>query len=240
MRMSSKEIYCPVCGRALKITHYDRYEDLSDHVSDPNGIPYLKSGYQCDGQDCYASAINCTWIESGELFIDPPVGVTHSKAIEHIEKLSSSGMEYAIGSFSDNYERGKKKTKELSFQINLYWIKISFEPIQKGGDDFDQYHPNPFKWRLTYWKKDKAGYYVSMIPITRMINYQINTFKRNYDLALSRKNKRTHIEKCLDAMDGIVFSHKDDRLFMKVSSWIIRKFYPGRCEIIRSMAEIKN
>jgi len=244
MRMSSQEIYCPVCGGLLEVTHYDRYEDLSDHVSNPNGVPSLKPGYQCNGDNCYASAINCTWIESGGMFLDNPVGITYSEAYKKVKELSSSGMEYAIGSFSDNYERGKNKIKKLSFRINLYWIKISFEPMEKDGNNHDQYHPNPFKWKLSYWKRvtrgNNKGHYTNLIPITRMISFQIKNFKRNYDLALSRKVKGNYIEKCLKAMEGVVFTEKDERLFMRASSWIIKNFYSGRCEIIRAMAEVEN
>jgi hypothetical protein len=39
--------YCPYCEAELKIGGFSRFQDLGEHVSDPNGEPALKAEYHC-------------------------------------------------------------------------------------------------------------------------------------------------------------------------------------------------
>ena len=74
-----RKIKCPCCDSVLVVTHQERYQDLSEHVSNPNRQPSMKDGYQCPNTDCIANICDVAWIEDGDTVIDPTSGVETTK-----------------------------------------------------------------------------------------------------------------------------------------------------------------
>ena len=128
-----EDLFCPVCKNKLVITHRGRYEDLTEHVSNPNGTPSMKDGYQCTNVDwCVASHLNFTWISDGDCFSNPPEGIGFSEANRRLKKASVSGMEFALNSWNHYYNLGKNKIKERRKEFHLGKYKIAIEPKEKG------------------------------------------------------------------------------------------------------------
>ena len=71
---------CPKCKRKLVITGHSRYQNLIEHVSNPNGLPSNKPEYRCPipmymlyhpefYRKCYPRRI--FWDEFGDVYIPP-------------------------------------------------------------------------------------------------------------------------------------------------------------------------
>ncbi len=60
---------CPKCKRKIVITGYSRYQNLIEHVSNPNGLPNIKPEYRCSRTfiNCYPKRI--FWDEFGDVYI---------------------------------------------------------------------------------------------------------------------------------------------------------------------------
>jgi hypothetical protein len=239
--MEKKSIYCPVCKSKLGVTHRGRYEDLSEHVSDPNGTPSMKDGYQCLNVDwCEASHLNFTWIQDGDCYPKPPEGVSWSEANKRLKEASVSGMEYALNSWNHYYNLGKKKIEDRkkSFRIGKY--RIDIKPKEKGYKypEHKQYMPSTFRWEYQIWKKsENMSGYTSIVPTHRMVLHCIRSFKSSYKSAIynPEKNKNS-IKECMDRINCTQWGTKDDRTYAKISSFLIKIMYPRKCETIRSLA----
>lgn len=231
--MKSK-IKCPCCQKDLEITHRERYEDLGEHVCDPNGTPSLKDGYQCMNKYCIANNLNCSWIEDGDIYIDPPKEISWSVAHRTIEKISVSGMYWALNSWNHYYGLGKKKTEKRTIKINLIKWKINIIPKENGWDYPEEKRYNPSWWRYKFeiWKKAGEHSYVNIIPVHMMVIYCIKKFNRNYKLW--KKNHNDHVLK--ELKDEIYcktsWGEKDDRFYAKISSFLINLLYYRRCRKI--------
>jgi len=239
--MKDKSIYCPVCKSKLEVTHRGRYENLEEHVSNPNGTPSMKAGYQCLNVDwCEASHLNFTWIQDGDCYTNPPEGVSWSEANRRLEKASVSGMMFALNSWNHYYNLGKKKIEErkISFRIGKY--KIVIKPKEKGYKypEHKQYMPSTFRWRYEIWKEaeNRKGCYTSVIPTHRMVLHCIGSFKRSYKSAIYNPEKnKSSIKDCMDRINCTHWGTKDDRTFAKISSFLIRIMYPRKCKKIRNL-----
>ena len=237
--MEKKSIYCPVCKSKLEVTHRDRYEDLSEHVSNPNGTPSMKDGYQCTNVDwCGAALLNFVWIQDGDCYAKPPEGVSWSEANKRLKEASVSGMEYALNSWNHYYNLGKKKIEERkkSFLIGKY--KIEIKPKEKGYKypDHKQYMPSTFRWEYQIWERKRGGLYTSVIPTHRMVLHCIRSFKSSYKSAIYNPDKnKNSIKECMDRINCTQWGTKDDRTFAKISSFLIRIMYYKKCETIRSL-----
>lgn len=240
-----EDLFCPVCKSKLVVTHRDRYEDLSEHVSNPNGTPSMKDGYQCTNVDwCLASNLNFTWISDGDCFTNPSEGVSYTEANRRLKKASVSGMEFALNSWNHYYNLGKNKIKERRKEFHLGKYKIAIEPKEKGYKYplQKQYMPSTFKWRYEIWKKseDSPGCYISIVPTHRMVMHSIRNFNSSYRSAIfNPKANRNSIKDCMDSIRCTKWGSPDDRKFAKISSFLIRILYSEKCKVIIELSNQK-
>lgn len=186
---------CPCCKEELVITHQDRYESLDVHVS--GGRVSLKDGYQCLNDYCVANNVVATWINDGDIFVDPPVGINSSVALAAIKKSSSTGMVYALDSWSNSYNKMLKEKELTKTTIDLHFYKLKLTRKFKSNDDGT--YKKRFAWNLKVWKRDKNGYYVHHMSFLRMFLFVLNDFDKNLPRALL---KRSHeISRCLERVD---------------------------------------
>ena len=101
-----KDLKCPFCKGDLKITHQERYQDLIEHVSQPNAQPSLKDGYECLNVACLAFG-TFNWIEDGDYFSTRPEGFTYREWLSLKKAVSGSENYHAIGSWNYYYQMGK-------------------------------------------------------------------------------------------------------------------------------------
>jgi hypothetical protein len=115
----------------------------------------MKDGYQCMNEYCIANNLRCTWISDGEIFIDPPKGISRTVAHRTIEKSSVSEMYYALDSWMHHYEFGKKEIKKRSKVINAFNYRIEIKPKEKGWKypEDQRYRPSLFRYNFEFWKK---------------------------------------------------------------------------------------
>lgn len=225
----TKELKCPVCERALERTTEGHFQTLSEHVSDPNRTPSLKPGYTCPYKYCAANNLGATWIESGELYMSPPDGIAWTVAHDILKKCSNDNDYHAINSWERYYNLGltavKRKTK--SIRIGRYKIKIIPKTYGYSYSDEKRYMPRRWGWTFEYWKREKntKGSYIGIIPISRMVNFSIREFNRNYKRYKATNDKQMLLNAVEYAL-GYRFGRKDDRLYVKISSFLIKTFYP--------------
>jgi hypothetical protein len=218
-------------------THEGRYEDLSEHVSNPNGTPSMKKAYQCPTEDCVSYKVNASWIEDGEIFIDPPENIGWSEAHRMVESASTTGTYYAIDSWNHHYELGKRAVKAKTIKINLGKWKINIIPREKGWNyPEDQRHqPHPWKRRFEYWKKSSDYGYTNVIPDLRMVRFCIGKFNRNYQEWKETGSDRALKECMNEILCQTSWGTPDDRRYAKISSFIVKYFYAGKSrELIES------
>jgi hypothetical protein len=237
---TNKELQCPICSSTLEITHQERYEDLSDHVCNPNGTPSLKDGYQCPNENCLAHQLHASWISDGGMYIDSSKlapGITWTEAHRTIEQLSQSGMYYALNSWEHHYNVGKAAiaARKKTFKLGNYKLKV--EPREKGYNyPLElQYLPKKFSYRFEWWKKDGDGY-VNIMPTHRMVSYYLREFNVAYkNLMNTDKPKVEDLKKCLGYIDCIHYNYKDDRSFAKISAFLIKTIYPYKVHKVRTL-----
>ena len=221
-----RKIYCPFCKKELVVTHQDRYEDLCEHVSDPNGTPSMKDGYDCLNDECLAFGTH-SWIEDGEYYCKRPEDIPY-REWEELRKSHSGTDEYfAIGSCQYHYHLGKTAIKKASFRINLHWYKFEFEPKEKGWDypEEIQYMPNLWRWKMRIWKKTSEYGYTNLIPFHRMVGFSIRQFKTSYSNWSETGNKHS-LEKAYQYAMGYSWgNHTDERPFAKAAKWIIQNLH---------------
>jgi len=228
------KIKCPCCEKDLEITHKERYEDLSEHVSDPNGIPSIKNGYQCMNEYCIANNLNCSWIEDGEIYINPPEGIKWTVAHRIIERASVSGMYWALNSWNHYYGLGKKKTKKRTIKINLIKWKINIIPKEKGWNypEDERYNPSWWRYKIEIWKKTGDHSYVNLIPVHTMVIFCIKKFNRNYKLWKENHNDHVFKELKNEIYCKTSWGENDDRFYAKVSSFLVNFLYHRKCRKI--------
>jgi hypothetical protein len=224
------KIQCPCCSTELVVTHRGRYEDLTEHVSNPNGKPTLKDGYQCPNEwcVCHPHNINCTWIEDGDLFVSPPLDFKWTVAHQVIKKMSVTGRYYAINSWNDDYEELKELEKIHTRRYNICGLTIKVSKIyyrSKTGKPASNFLP-----KVEYII---GGSYV--IPFWRMTSFQIRRFAHSYSKALEGKER--DLDECYRIANSLpVFGEgKDDRFFSRLSSFLLRTFFPLGCKKINQL-----
>lgn len=238
-KYKENSIYCPVCEQELAVTHQDRYEDLSEHVSNPNGRPSMKDGYQCVNKKCFVSESHYAWILDGDLFVLKDRYKSNKISEIKLKKFSKSGDTWALNSFNHYYHKGKKTVEEKKKTITLGKFKIDIEPKEYGWDYSQEkrYMPKPFSWKFSYWIKTGDHTYQSWIPHHRMILHCIRNFNTSYRAYISNGTKY-NLSECSRLMSGLnYFDTKDERFYSKASSLIIRIIYPGKCSIIKGMVK---
>ena len=221
-----RKLHCPFCKGDLVVTHQDRYQDLSEHVSDPNGTPSMKDGYDCLNEECLAFGTH-TWIEDGDYYSRRPKDITYQEWDELRKSQSGTDEYFAIGSWQYHYHLGKTAIKKASFRINLHWYKFEFEPKEKGLDypEEIQYMPNLWKWKMSIWKKASDYGYTNLIPFHRMVGFAIRQFKAAYRNWSETGSKYSLEEAYRYAMGYSWGNHPDERLYVKTAKWIIQNFH---------------
>jgi len=236
-----KHIKCPCCLNVLEVTHQDRYQDLSEHVSNPNGLPSLKDGYQCPDTECIANKCDVVWIEDGDYFLGKrPDNITRSELINALEKRY--GIADAVDSWNFHYNLGKEAIKKKTRKLNLYWYKFVFSPKEKGWNyEVEERHqPNLWKWRVEIWKRTCDYTYTNVIPFWRMTAFCLRQFKNAY-----QNWKETESKTSLKAAYCTAHSLEewgmspDKRFFSRLAGLIIQVFYPNRVKELNSAIKLK-
>jgi hypothetical protein len=223
-------IKCSCCERVLYVTHQDRYEDLSDHVSSSN--PSMKDGYQCMNDDCIANAFNVTWIHDGEFFIDPPEGICYAVAKNVLEKASKNNVIFALNSWNYHYELGKRTVKKWTWKVSLGKWKFVFIPREKGWDyvEEERYQPALWRWKMEIWKGSSEHGYTNVVPIHKSIKWNIERFNKNY----SDWKESSSLHDFSACEDAILRRHSwgahDDRIEARITSMLIQVIYPNKCK----------
>lgn len=238
--MRNTKLQCPICSSVLEVTHQERYEDLQDHVCNPNRAPSLKDGYQCPNSNCLAHQLNASWIEDGGIYINVSElseDITWSGAHRAIEKSSQSGMYYALNSWEHYYNTGKNAIDARRKTFDLWNYRLKIEPKTKGFKyPLDvQYLPKRFSYKFEWWKREGESY-VIIIPTHRMVRYYLKEFNFAYkNLMNTDKPEIKDLEACLNYIDCFHYKYKDDRLFAKISSFLIKVIYPHKVRKVRNL-----
>lgn len=233
--MEEEKIYCPVCKSPLVVTHTGRYEDLSEHVTNPNGEPSLKEGYQCTNVEwCEISSLKFTWILDGDCFANPPEGYSYGEALRKLKSLSSTGMPYALNSFNHYYHAGEARTSKWkkTFEIGKYRISFIPKPWGYRFPNFKRYNPCWYKWKIELWKRTSGDYYTSIVPIFTMIRFSVSKFLSDYRSSIYNPTRnKFSIKECL-----ALIKNEDPRTYRKIASFLVRTFFPSKCKVIRILA----
>lgn len=231
------KMYCPVCQSPLEVTHQGRYQDLSEHVSNPDGEPSIKDGYQCTNVDwCEASSMKITWIEDGDCFINHHDVPSYGEALRKLKSLSVSGMEFALNSWNHHYNKGQNSIKKWKKKIEIDKYTFWIIPKEWGYKypDYKRYNPCWYKWKIEIWRKSDEYSSVLVIPMISMIRFSISGFLSDYKSVIYDPGKinKFSLGNCLE-----LIKNKDSRTYRKISSFLVRTFYPKKCGVIISLAK---
>lgn len=235
------DMRCPCCEKPLEVTHRERYQDLSEHVSDPNREPSMKDGYQCPNKFCIANNLRCTWIEDGDIFIHPPKGISYVVASDTIKNCSVSGTTHALDTWGHYYEIGKIKKKKRTKDLYLFKWMIKIEPKDKGWKypENERYNPSWWKYSISFYEKS-GECYISIIPFLTMLRFVIKKFHSDYESWIYNKVKnKFSFDQCIELISGKnSFETEENKLYRKMARiWIIT-FYPEKCkELIGHLKE---
>lgn len=120
---------CPICKTALTVTCKKRYESSEEHVSNPNGTPYLKEVFQCPNEKCIAHTSGLEWIKFGE-YCGSSVGGARIYPFINGNSAPFNSLERRLGTESCFSYSNKKhlaaKTwtilKAKKWHVNFRWI----------------------------------------------------------------------------------------------------------------------
>ena len=239
--MENKTLYCPYCKGELAITHQERYQDLSEHVSDPNGTPSMKDGYECLNNACIAFETH-TWISDGDYFTRRPKDIPYREWEAMRKDIAGSENFHAIGSWNYYYQMGKDAIKKKTLKVNLYFYKFVFMPKEKGWDyPEDQRHmPNMWKWKMEIWKRSSDYGYTNVIPFWRMTTFSLRQFKGTYKAWKENGNKSSlKTAYCITHSLEEYGMSPDKRFYSRLTSWLIQGFYPNRVKEINQAIQKK-
>jgi hypothetical protein len=240
---TTPNILCPCCDTRLVYTHSDRYQDLSEHVSQPNREPSMKAAYQCPNDECIAKACDVSWIEDGEFYTGKrPEGMTYTELIDALEK--KHGVGYAVNSWYYHYEIGKKAIKNRRKEIKFWKYRVVIEPKEFGHSYpiEKQYQPKRFGWKFEWWKTGSdEGCWIHLTPIHRMVNHYLRSFNSSYKSAIYNPTaNRSQIKDALEYALGNRWGTKDDRSFARISAFIIQTFQPNKVKTLINLAKEQN
>jgi hypothetical protein len=240
---NTKNLLCPCCETKLVYTHSDRYQDLCEHVSQPNREPSIKPAFQCPNSECIAHTCDVAWIEDGEYYTgNRPEGITYqdlSKALE-----SKHGNGFAVNSWNWYYQLGKDAIKKRTREYHFWKYRVVVSPLEKGHNHptEEQYQPRRFGWKFEWWEKgSEEGYWIHLTPIHRMIRHYVRSFNSAYKSAIYNPTaNRSQIKDALEYAMGYRWGVKDDRSFAKIAGWIIRTFMPRKVKTIIELSRKHN
>lgn len=236
---NTKNLLCPCCDTKLVYTHSDHYQDLCEHVSQPNRQPSLKPAFQCPNEECLAHICDVAWIEDGEYYTGKrPEGITYSELDKALK--SKHGTAFAVNSWNFHYELGKNAIKARTKEFYFWNYRVVVSPKEKGYNYPVelQYQPKRFGWKFEWWKKGSdEGCWQHLTPTHRMVRHYLRSFKSAYDSALYNPTaNRSQIKDALEYAMGYRWGQKDDRSFAKIAGFIIRWFMPTKTKTIIELA----
>jgi hypothetical protein len=220
------------------VTHRERYQDTSEHVSSPNREPSMKDGYQCMNEYCIANNLRCTWINDGEIFIHQPNGIKWTVAHNVIKKCSVSGQYYALDSWMHYYESGKEAIRRRKIRLNIFNRRIEIEPKEKGYkySEDQRYNPSLWRYKFTFWKKTEDHSYTLIVPDVQMIKFSIRQFK-NYYSRVIEGDEGYSLEKCFEYLFGK--ENQKEKRYEKISRWIFSIFYGKEKRTVLHLYQMK-
>lgn len=140
---------CPKCQHDLAKTREERIQTMSEHISNPNGTPSLKSLYQCVNSDCQCFRA-FGWDSEGDFY-----------ALKYYHKVNDVFPDEryaAIGSFAKKmevevYGKGLPEKKYLHPALMLWF----FQPYIEWHGISDENGNILKKWfTVGILKKDKS------------------------------------------------------------------------------------
>ena len=245
--MSKINILCPCCLAPLVVTHQGRYEDIGDHVSNPNGTPSMKDGYQCLNADwCFASMYKCTWLDDGDFFCGtPPEGMNYGDVRDILDKhWKFPTKTMAVNSWNFFYRLGQIETKKRikTFSIGKYTLR--FIPRERGYKypENEQYMPRRFSYKMDILKATSDGCYTVMISDYRMIKHTLEDFKENYKSSFNTKiseySSNSSIDRCMEHIRGYAKSgYVDSRRYRRISKHLVNILYQVKVKRIKNLAK---
>ena len=228
--MKKNKIYCPSCLSELYVTHRDRVQDLSEHVSNPNGIPSLKDIYECTNfERCLESIYGSFWIEDGDYFLSRPSHRTpeYSELEDRVLKGRKMGTHHAINSWNYYYELGKKETKRLTKNIIVGKWRLEIKPKEYGYKyPENKWHmPNKWRWWFNLYVASEITEFGRSESLfhswPRQIKFQVGRFRENYVSAIG--GSKYALRECLATIKRN--QYRKDVVADTVTSLIISTFY---------------
>jgi hypothetical protein len=240
---NKNNLLCPCCDSKLEYTHSDHYQDLCEHVSQPNREPSLKPAFQCLNLECIAHKCDIAWIEDGEYFSgDRPEGISYSEMSRALEAKWGNG--FAVNSWNWHYHRGKDAIKARTKTLHFGKYRVVIEPKEKGHKYpvEKQYQPRLIGWKFEWWKQGSdEGCWQHLTPIHRMVRHYLRSFNSAYNSSIYNPSaNRSQIKEALEYAMGNRWGQKDDRSFARISSFIIQTFMPNKVNILISLAKREN
>lgn len=235
-----KTLLCTCCNSELVVTHQDRYQDLCEHVSQPNREPSMKNGYQCPNTECIANQGNVTWIEDGEYYIGKrPANITYTQLTEALKE--KHGTSFAVNSWNYHYELGKNAIKARTKEYRIGKYRVIVSPKENGHSHplEKQYQPKKIGWKFEWWKQgSEPGCWQHLVPIHRMVRHYLRSFESSYKSSVYNPSaNRSQIKEALEYATGNRWGTKDDRSFAQISSFIIQTFKPNKVKTLIKLAE---
>jgi len=184
-------ILCPICKSELKPSSIKRVETLSEHVTNPNGIPSEKQLYNCPNDKCKSHLYGIEWLDCGEMI---------SKTFFHDKDM---------GFVNDNYAPFNTITRRLNVEIYktnvrdkqmlhpilcLFLLRPYIQHYYKADDDgnvlkhwtrVNFLRREGRRWRTNTNIKFKDTYYIhyiSMLHTFKFLIKQSNRHLKNNDL----------------------------------------------------------
>jgi hypothetical protein len=219
-------------------THSDRYQDLTEHVSQPNREPSIKAAFQCPNKSCIANHCDVSWIEDGEYYTGKrPEGITYTQLNDALKEKHGTG--FAVNSWCYHYELGKFAINKRRKRIHIGKYRIDIEPKAYGYDYpiEKQYHPRKFGWVFQCWRETEDGCYTSITPIYRMIKYYLRQFNMHHrNVSHNPDANKGSIKDAMEIINCTQWGSPDKRSFARISSALIKIIYPNKVKLIKEMS----
>jgi len=240
---NKNNLLCPCCNSKLVYTHSDRYQDLSEHVSQPNREPSIKAAFQCPKDDCIAHQCEVSWIEDGDCYTGKrPKDISYSLLNNSLE--ARFGNSFAVNSWNWHYQRGKDAIKARTREYRFGKYRVVVSPKEKGYKypTETQYQPRKIGWKFEWWKKGTdEGCWSHLTPTHRMVRHYLRSFKSSYKSACYNPTQnRSSIKDALEYATGYRWGSKDDRSFARISAFIIQTFHPIKVKTLLEIAKAQD
>jgi len=160
---------CPVCRTELIVPCSRVYQDLCEHVCDPNGRPSSKPSHECPNKYCTANGA-VFWDDMGDLYV---MDTDAFKKIKFID-----GNDAPFGSFSrQNKIEICKSDENYDF---LTFKKFKIKRVFSYKADLDG-NILKRKGHFEIWRKSSQGY-VHHVGNLRMIRHMIGSIHSDFKL----------------------------------------------------------